>query len=207
MRTNLEKWNHYKALIDEKLNQFVTENFPEIPKVFYKVERSGIVSTCESGGLSCNYPHYFGKSPKRGDIDKIADFYQNWDSRFNKTKIYLDFKSNDGWSSAICITNLQHTYVSIEQATEKANEVIRIREEERTFQETHAKDKNYNYIANGYKFLGWQNGWKREEKNPEYDNCREQKHRLIDVSHTPSGSEHVVSCPVCKIYYKYDCSG
>ena len=42
---------------------------------------------------------------------------------------------------------------------------------------------------------------------PIYGKCRDLKHRRIEVSHNRSGSENTVSCPVCKIYWKYDCSG
>ena len=33
---------------------------------------------------------------------------------------------------------------------------------EKEFKEQHKKDGGYNYTANGYKFLGWQNGWKHD---------------------------------------------
>lgn len=85
----------------------------------------------------------------------------------------------------------------------------------------------------GYKFLGWQNGWASvyldkdgkittgdllkgenpkvsstyiKEDYPEYSSCREKKHNLDDISHNNRGSENTVSCDVCKIFWKYDCS-
>lgn len=102
--------------------------------------------------------------------------------------------------------------------------------EEKTFKNEHGKDTKYNYNQNGYKFLGWQNGWKHvyfdEDGNlcsetnkpsktagyltsdyPEYGKCRDLKHMRIEVQHNRSGSENTVSCPECKIYWKYDCSG
>lgn len=81
----------------------------------------------------------------------------------------------------------------------------------------------------GYIFLGWQNGWRHvyfdkegnvtddpekrysfgylPEDQPEYCKCRELGHRTKNVQNTPSGSENTVSCDICKIYWKYDCSG
>jgi hypothetical protein len=82
----------------------------------------------------------------------------------------------------------------------------------------------------GYTFLGWQNGWKSimldqegnvtedynlyrkfggysKDKYPEYNNCRDLGHKLDEVQHTRSGSENTQSCDICKIYFKYDCSG
>ena len=85
----------------------------------------------------------------------------------------------------------------------------------------------------GYKFLGWQNGWKHvyfdengkittgdiskgekpkktfgytKEDYPEYGNCKKQKHKTDEVQHNSTGSENTVSCDICKIYWKYDCS-
>lgn len=76
----------------------------------------------------------------------------------------------------------------------------------------------------GYKFLGWQNGWKTKpyknpaevkagesifngyENQPEHSFCRKQGHKVDEVQHTRTGSENTVSCDECKIYWKYDCS-
>jgi hypothetical protein len=85
----------------------------------------------------------------------------------------------------------------------------------------------------GYKFLGWQNGWKHvyfdedgnlttgdaskgekpkrtfgylKEDYPEYGACMEAGHKHDSVQHNPRGSENTVSCDICKIYWKYDCS-
>jgi len=113
---------------------------------------------------------------------------------------------------------------------EKQGEIIRkFVEEEKAFKELHKKDGGYNYTSNGYKFLGWQNEWKdvyydedgnlcsetgkphktfvyTKEDYPEYRKCIDSKHRLIEVSLNQRGSENIVSCPICKIYWKYDCS-
>jgi hypothetical protein len=99
--------------------------------------------------------------------------------------------------------------------------------------EKHKKTPEYDYKANGYNFLGWQNGWvhvhydedgnitsgdtsKGEKpkksfgydssKHPEYASCVKEKHQLIEVQHNRRGSENTVSCPICMIYWKYDCS-
>lgn len=80
----------------------------------------------------------------------------------------------------------------------------------------------------GYKFLGWQNGWKHvfydkhgkitednaakvsfgytEQDYPEYGKCRRLGHKIDDIAHGSRGSENTVSCDECKIYWKYDCS-
>lgn len=56
-----------------------------------------------------------------------------------------------------------------------------------------------------YKFLWWENGWTLIKK-PEYIQCRLHKHKLDEVEKSHRGSENVVSCDICKIYWKYDCS-
>lgn len=88
-------------------------------------------------------------------------------------------------------------------------------------------------IEQGYKFLGWQNGWKHvyfdedgkittgdaskgekpkkyfgytKEDHPEYATCYELKHKTDEVQHSIRGYENTVSCDICKIYYKYDSS-
>lgn len=79
----------------------------------------------------------------------------------------------------------------------------------------------------GYKFLGWLNGWSSimldADRNvtddpkkcrfhggyhnqPEYTACEEAKHHRDHLQHNQRGSENTVSCDICKIYWKYDCS-
>lgn len=86
----------------------------------------------------------------------------------------------------------------------------------------------------GYKFLGWQNGWasimldengiettdhRKYRKHggylnqPEYNECIKKGHNdhrnpehWDSIQHNSRGSENTVSCDVCKIYWKYDCS-
>ena len=82
-----------------------------------------------------------------------------------------------------------------------------------------------------YKYLGYQNGWKSvrfdEDHNqvsglpgekravtfgyltedyPEYGRCRDAKHKCGEKSMNRRGSENVVWCDTCKIYWKYDSS-
>lgn len=79
-----------------------------------------------------------------------------------------------------------------------------------------------------YKFLGWQNGWHHiyldkdkkpttdpkeqvyfdyiKEEYPEYRQCIDSGHSRDEISHNNRGSENTISCDVCKIYWKYDCS-
>lgn len=81
----------------------------------------------------------------------------------------------------------------------------------------------------GYEFLGWQNGWRHvyfdEDGNlssetgkparsfgyttkdyPIYGKCRDSHHKWDEASLSPRGSENIVSCDICKIYWKYDSS-
>ena len=80
----------------------------------------------------------------------------------------------------------------------------------------------------GYKFLGWQNGWQHvyvdkdgnvtndkekyigatymPDKYPEFCACRDANHKQDEIQHNQRGSENTVSCDICKIYWKYDCS-
>ena len=92
----------------------------------------------------------------------------------------------------------------------------------------HKDELNRMLKESNYKFLGWQNGWQHtyldekgnvtadefqirsirydKERYPEYRNCVDQKHKRDECQHNPRGSENTVSCDICKIYWKYDCS-
>jgi hypothetical protein len=80
-----------------------------------------------------------------------------------------------------------------------------------------------------YKFVGWMNGWHLvyfdanhnetkdpdktesvgylEKDHPEYIRCRKAGHKTEETQKNQRGSENIVSCDVCKIYWKYDSSG
>lgn len=57
----------------------------------------------------------------------------------------------------------------------------------------------------GYKFLWWENWW-MTHKTEEYKLCHELGHKRDEVEHSHRWSENTVSCDICKIYWKYDCS-
>jgi hypothetical protein len=58
------------------------------------------------------------------------------------------------------------------------------------------------------KNLGWMNDWDWDNKPEEYIKCHELKHKTTDVDVGPPyrGIEHVVTCEICNIVYRYDSS-
>jgi len=239
MKTNLEKWNYYLGLLNKKADAFMDEISPIIPSVFYKVELSGDIRTCNVLNRHYSFGLYFnGKKPNKKDVEKIQ-LACNSDIDFTANNAYFDYSYVWGVSdgkertaqTAIHVKDVFENnvvFLSLADAEVKSKEITAKNAEEKLFKETHKKDANYKYAENGYKFLGWQNGWKNvyfdadgnvtDDKTkrktfgyltadyPEYGKCKEQKHRTIEVSHNQRGSENTVSCPICKIYWKYDCS-
>jgi hypothetical protein len=245
MRTNLEKWNYYLSIIEEKTNKFIAsqKEGKKIPSIYYVVYPVGKVA--ERTIIDIKYSHYKhggrtyfnGKKPTKKEVGALAA-YSATDIPFTVDNLW--FKYSEIWgkenncksSSSVRFTDViteKGLYYSIEDA-EKQGEIIRKHvEEEKAFKELHKKDGGYDYAANGYKFLDWQNGWKHDyydedgslceetgkshksfgyskENYPEYRKCIDSKHRRIEVSHNQRGSENTVSCPICKIYWKYDSS-
>jgi len=246
MKTNLEKWNYYLSIINDKTKQFIDsqKSGKVIPEKYYIVYPIGKIA--ERKIVDIEYSHYkhggrlyfSGKKPTKKEIAALAD-YSEIDIPFSVNNLW--FKYSEIWdketgrtsTSAVRfndVVNQKGLFYSLYNAEKHAAAIKQQNKEEEEFQKLHKKDNGYNYHANGYKFLGWQNGWKHDyydedgnlcsesgkesksfgyskENYPEYRNCIDSKHKRIQVSHNRSGSENTVSCPICKIYWKYDCSG
>ncbi|MFA6572476.1 MAG: hypothetical protein WCT77_14705 [Bacteroidota bacterium] len=245
MKNNLEKWNYYLSIIEKKTSDFINSQIHglKIPEKYYIVYPIGKVA--ERTILGTTYSHYNhkgktyfnGKKPTRKDIEEIAQYsvseipFTTENVWFEYSEIWDKEKGSKSTSSVkfYDLINQKALFYSIVEAELEAKKIKLQVEEEKEFRELHQKDASYNYQCNGYKFLGWQNGWKHvyfdEDGNlcsdtgkphrsfgyltsdyPEYGKCRDLKHRHIHVSHDQRGSENTVSCPICKIYWKYDCS-
>jgi hypothetical protein len=245
MRSNLEKWNYYLEIINSRTKEFIDSQKQGkiIPEKYYVVYPSGKIA--ETTIIDVGYSHYnhncqtffTGKKPTKEDVDKIAK-YAMGEIPFSIDNIYFEYsqiwdkEKNMSCRSRIKfndVINRNGLFYSLPDAKIFSNKVIEENRIEKEFKEQHAKDANYDYSANGYKFLGWQNAWKHEyydednnlcsetgkpqksfgyskKEYPEYRNCIDSGHRRIEVRHNQRGSENTVSCPICKIYWKYDCS-
>lgn len=178
---------------------------------------------------------YKGKNPKKIDVQRIKEYYES-NPQFKIEYVYLNYSfKKDGkiqFSSSSAFYFQQNSnekdFLTLEEAEAFAK--IRIAENKirDDFYTEHKKGANYDYNGNGYKFLGWQNSWKHvyfdkqgnvtndpkeratfgylETDYPEYCKCKAAKHLTIEFSANQRGTDHTVSCPVCKIYWKYDSS-
>ena len=238
---NIDIWNEYMRLIKERESAFIKGFLGEKPHdIIYQVFRQGKIQVCYVTGI--NYSVYgtglffTGKNPTLADVAKIKKCYTD-DPPMTVENIafeyyYLWGDNNNQKASSTHFLYKPDNYSLLTLSKEEADltsERLKLEYSElEDWKKIHQKDRHFNYNAAGYKFLGWQNGWKHvyfdeqgnqttdpqkkrtfgysKEDYPEYGNCIELKHRRIDVSHNNRGSEHTVSCPECKIYWKYDSS-
>ena len=238
MRTNLEKWNFYMNDLSIKVNEFMDTINNKIPSVFWMVKPGGRTTECKI--INRHYQvgvYYSGDNPTRNNVEQIKNLHLQG-IKFNENKAFFDYSyrwgDNDQYGAKTSIKiidlfNSKGAFLNKQDAIKASEKQNKRFLKQKEFQEQHKKDANYNYNGNGYKFLGWQNGWKHvyfdEDRNlcsesgkphktfgyltkdhTEYGKCKELKHQKIEVSHNQRGSENTVSCPVCKIYWKYDCS-
>ena len=81
-----------------------------------------------------------------------------------------------------------------------------------------------NFQIEGYKDLGWQNGWKalysyddngkakfigEYQDQGEYNLCKALKHKRREIDNSISlhrGTDNIVICDKCKHFSHYDCS-
>lgn len=239
MQSNLEKWNLRIAIIDKKLRDWVNTICDNIPEKFYLVHPSGRINECFITEPYYIYPFntfFKGKTPTKQEITKLYldsqedlvfttdklsfNHYYIWNEAGNKAKTGISYKD--------LFPPAKNIFLNKDDADAYGQIIIDQRAKDLAFDTLHKKDKHYDYAANGYKFLGWQNSWKdtwydesgnettdrakrkstgySKENYPEYRSCRDQGHRTIEVSHDNRGTQHDVSCPECKLLWRYDSS-
>lgn len=244
MKTNLEKWNHYKAILDNRANEFMDSLDVNIPEVFYQVTPIGSLTICNTIRRYYSFKGlpYFDKRPTKQNIIDLIKL--NDEIHFTSDQIYIEYSyvylmrddREYKATTSISLKNLldtKNTFLKKEDAEEVASDLKKKFDELNLFRQTHKKDASYDYKSNGYTFLGWQNGWRSiyfdedgkvttgdiskgekpkksfgydKEEYPLYGKCMDAGHHRIEVQHNNRGSENTVSCPICKVYWKYDCS-
>jgi hypothetical protein len=211
MRTNKEKWDFYMAMVDTKTNAFLEGLVKNqiIPITFYvpnisRVEECTITGMLYAHNRHC--PSLFKKAKKRTryDVNRLAG-YANSEIPFSSVNVFFSYVQGERKEQKHVSYWGVLTEMGLRHSLDKALELVSELKKKSDFRSTHAKNADYNYDANGYKFLGWQNAW--ENNVPiEFKDCVRINHTIIEVKHNSKGSENTVSCPICKIYWKYDCS-
>lgn len=224
--SNLERYNNILESINYKLKQFIdyeTSNIMILDK-YYKVSNNGEINEIiinKTEYLNTEYftnTHFKGKNPTRIEIDIISKYLKQ--ISFSNEYIYFECLIKNKSITYIGFNNIvqkNNIFDSLLDAESFSSKIINEHKAISEFKEYHKKDINYNYSANQYKFLGWQNGWLREyydkdgelctntsnnkdsfiyskSKYSNYYQCKNLKHALIEVSHSKSGSENTVSC-------------
>lgn len=239
MRTNIGKFNALKKIVLNKVAIYTKELVKKyaLPSKLYTIDYDFSITELHIKNIYISHSalEYYTKKPTKLDIANLKDFIEH-DDYCNITYIRVGYvlkniEGNIQKGSTIFKNILDKTvyFYSKEKAIEASKIMLKEREKAVAFQIKYAKPKNYDYNANGYRFLGWQNNWQHEyydkdknlcseskkppvyfdynaNKYPEYAHCKTMKHRLIEVSLSDTGSEHIVSCPICKVYWKYDSS-
>ena len=243
MKTNLDKWNYWNELIVTQTKLFIESQCETMPTKIYRIYPSGKIGIGEvtevnyAYHINGSYFHlqFFTKKPTKDDVLKLKNYYE---LSIPMVKERIMFKYSEPFGTGTSRASSVHFLFdnsknkNLTTCENQAKEISLIftskTEEWNRFLNEHKKDKDYKYIENGYKFLGWQNGWKSvyfdaegnatedatkrnsfgysSADHPEYGTCKNANHNNIEVSHNQRGSENTVSCPTCKIYWKYDCS-
>lgn len=126
MKTNLEKWNYWKGLIDAREKAFVESEVTEIPSVLYSVHPNGGIGEKVITFVTYRNGKNFriDKRVTKVDVEEIKSFAENNEPlsmeniRFNYEEKHSSFKS----SGAVKINELDK-FLTKEEAEIKSNEV------------------------------------------------------------------------------------
>jgi hypothetical protein len=246
MKTNLTKWAEYLADVERRADIFMEELYPNPPQFFYIPHIDGAVRVCKilRRYYSFRSDTYKAKdNPTKIELARLKSLHDS-DIVFDAKNAYFEYRYSWGFHDGVeCfastsikildVLNEVNIFLNKEDAERKSVQMKINFDANKKYFEKHKKTPEYDYKANGYNFLGWQNGWAHvhydedgnitsgdtskgekpkksfgydSSKHPEYASCVKEKHQLIEVQHNRRGSENTVSCPICMIYWKYDCS-
>ena len=105
MKTNLEKWNYYKKIIESKTKEFINNQIgSDIPEMIYHIYPSGKIIKCVVEKVDYVYQHnkiyfpFWNKRPSKKDIDKIKE-YSEMNIDYDKDFICFSYKEepHDGY--------------------------------------------------------------------------------------------------------------
>lgn len=206
------------------------------PAKYYVVYPTGVISERNVTGVEYHHNLKISlenNKPTKKDVEELINYVTN-EIIFSIDNVYFtytEFITNlhtKGFVRFTDLLNQKNLFHSISDAEVKAKEVTEFMDEKKKFMNDMRQDSAA--VLKDYKFLGWQNGWLYEDydedgnlcsetgkirksvgyskdKHPEYHNCRSHKHRIFEFSKNTRGTENIVVCRVCQIYWKYDCSG
>ena len=217
MRTNLDKWNYWLELINSRTNEFIGKELPEVPKQIYRPTASGYsTAVVESinyrhayfndimGGESYVRLYFTGKKPDKADVKKLKDYYE-LNVELNKESIIFRYveELDNGYElkGSAMIYSDKTEFVLDESEAIRLSEIMRLNSEEQN-RLNELYGKTFKPEENGFKNLGWQNGW--VERPSEFQRCIETKHKRVITNLGRCYNQTL--CPTCKIYWSVDSS-
>jgi len=96
MKTLLEKWNHYKSIIDAREQKYIETTIADVPKYLYQLYPNGTIRELEITKVYYANRQYFhfDKKPTKKDVEKIKQFseleqvFVDENILYNYTEIY-----------------------------------------------------------------------------------------------------------------------
>lgn len=136
MRKNIDKWNHWKSLIEERDQEYISSVLSSVPTILHKVQRKRDEYVIEDWEVEkVTYRHkpslfFYGKNPTRADVRRIEGMYENGaDSPYCKDNVIIHIKFNNGkWSSStgVSLVDLEegrHYHLDKDVAEEKRQDL------------------------------------------------------------------------------------
>lgn len=131
--TNLEKWNSYYKLIEQRNTAFINTNIPNIPEKIYEVCKNGEIKELSVTDVYCSNKLHHGDKVTRKQVEEIKKYYDNpQELSISDIRIGWTRKDNIGiCSSAIKFKELDGKYFTdIKKAKEEADKLSVIAKKE-----------------------------------------------------------------------------
>lgn len=129
MRTNLEKWKHYRNIINLKYDEFFKEELEKIPKVIYNVTHTGQLESLNIESIDYKIKPFYDYKVTNKNVEEIKKYSESL-PELTSNDILIHYRVEDSYTGSFRYTEMSKYFLSKDEAVTKQNRILDKKKEE-----------------------------------------------------------------------------